>query len=81
MEASLKFNSLDPTHIKNLQSLVATDRFSTGESVLDLHAKDQSPYSGYGVGIRIEPGRQPDSRPKGYRAGFFADEPHFKHPH
>jgi D-lactate dehydrogenase (cytochrome) len=42
MEASLKFNSLDPTHIKNLQSLVATDRFSTGESVLDLHAKDQS---------------------------------------
>ena len=38
----MKFNSLDPTHVKNLQSLVAADRFSTGESVLDLHAKDQS---------------------------------------
>ena len=38
----MKFNSLDPTHVKNLQSMVATDRFSTGESVLDLHAKDQS---------------------------------------
>ena len=38
----MKFNSLDPIHIKNLQSMVATDRFSTGESVLDLHAKDQS---------------------------------------
>jgi D-lactate dehydrogenase (cytochrome) len=38
----LKFNSLNPTHIKHLQSLVAADRFSTGESVLDLHAEDQS---------------------------------------
>ncbi|MGD9182793.1 MAG: FAD-binding oxidoreductase, partial [Desulfobacterales bacterium] len=38
----MKFNSLNPTHVKNLQSMVATDRFSTGESVLDLHAKDQS---------------------------------------
>jgi D-lactate dehydrogenase (cytochrome) len=38
----LKFNSLNPTHIKHLQSLVAADRFSTGESILDLHAKDQS---------------------------------------
>jgi D-lactate dehydrogenase (cytochrome) len=38
----LKFNSLNPTHIKHLQSLVAADRFSAGESILDLHAKDQS---------------------------------------
>ena len=36
------FRSLDQNHIKHLQSLVAPDRFSTGESVLDLHAKDQS---------------------------------------
>jgi len=38
----LKFNSLNQSHIKKLQSLVAPERFSTGESVLDLHAKDQS---------------------------------------
>jgi D-lactate dehydrogenase (cytochrome) len=38
----LKFNSLNQTHVKHLQALVAPDRFSTGESVLDLHAKDQS---------------------------------------
>jgi len=38
----LKFNSLTETHIKALQSMVDADRFSTGESVLDLHARDQS---------------------------------------
>ena len=38
----MKFSSLNQNHIKHLQSLVATDRFSTGESILDLHAKDQS---------------------------------------
>jgi D-lactate dehydrogenase (cytochrome) len=38
----LKFSSVNQNHIKHLQSLVAPDRFSTGESVLDLHAKDQS---------------------------------------
>ena len=38
----MKFNSLNQSHIKKLQSLVAPERFSTGESVLDLHAKDQS---------------------------------------
>ncbi len=38
----MKFSSLNQNHIKHLQSLVAPDRFSTGESVLDLHAKDQS---------------------------------------
>jgi D-lactate dehydrogenase (cytochrome) len=38
----LKFNSLNQSHIKKLQSLVAPERFSTGESVLGLHAKDQS---------------------------------------
>jgi len=38
----LGFSSLDQNHIKHLQSLVDPDRFSTGESVLDLHAKDQS---------------------------------------
>jgi len=38
----LKFNSLNSTHVKDLQSMVAADRFSTGASVLELHAKDQS---------------------------------------
>jgi D-lactate dehydrogenase (cytochrome) len=41
----LKFNSLNQNHIKNLQSMVAPDRFSTGESVLDLHAVDQSQHA------------------------------------
>ena len=38
----MKFNSLDESHLKNLQAMVSPDRFSTGESVLDLHAVDQS---------------------------------------
>jgi len=38
----LKFNALNKTNIKDLQSMVPPDRISTGESVLDLHAKDQS---------------------------------------
>ena len=38
----MKFNSLTEGHIKALQSMVDADRFSTGESVLDLHARDQS---------------------------------------
>jgi D-lactate dehydrogenase (cytochrome) len=43
MEVSdLRFNALNQTHIKDLKSMVAGDRISTGESVLDLHAKDQS---------------------------------------
>ncbi len=38
----MKFNPLTPTHLENLKGMVASDRFSTGESVLDLHAKDES---------------------------------------
>ncbi len=38
----MKFNSLTKADVKTLQSMVDTDRFSTGESVLDLHARDQS---------------------------------------
>ena len=38
----MKFYSLNQSHIKHLKSIVDPDRFSTGESVLDLHAKDQS---------------------------------------
>jgi D-lactate dehydrogenase (cytochrome) len=41
----LKFSSLNQNHIKNLQSMVAADRFSTGDSVLDLHAVDQSQHA------------------------------------
>jgi D-lactate dehydrogenase (cytochrome) len=42
LEVKLKFNPLNQTHIENLKAMVALDRFSTGESVLDLHAKDES---------------------------------------
>jgi D-lactate dehydrogenase (cytochrome) len=38
----LKFNCLNKAHIKNLKAIVAADRFSTGESNLDLHSRDQS---------------------------------------
>ena len=38
----MNFNPLSDTHIKNLRAMVAEDRFSTGESVLELHAKDES---------------------------------------
>ncbi|UCF92721.1 MAG: FAD-binding oxidoreductase [Desulfobacterales bacterium] len=38
----MEFNPLNQTHIKSLQALVPTERLSTGESVLDLHAQDQS---------------------------------------
>jgi len=41
----LKFNPLNAIHLKNLRSLVPPDRFSTGDSVLDLHAKDQSKHA------------------------------------
>ena len=33
------------SHIKDLSTLVASERISTGESVLDLHAKDQSQHA------------------------------------
>jgi D-lactate dehydrogenase (cytochrome) len=38
----LNFSALSDTHLKNFQAMVAPDRFSSGNSILDLHAKDQS---------------------------------------
>ncbi|MGD9300877.1 MAG: FAD-binding oxidoreductase [Desulfobacterales bacterium] len=38
----MKYNSLAETDRKALQAMVEPDRFSTGESVLNLHARDQS---------------------------------------
>ena len=38
----MKFTSLTEAHIKALRAMVDADRFSTGQSVLDLHARDQS---------------------------------------
>jgi len=38
----LNFNPLSDAHLKNFQAMVAPDRFSTGDSILELHAKDQS---------------------------------------
>ncbi|MGD2184824.1 MAG: FAD-binding oxidoreductase [Desulfobacterales bacterium] len=41
----MNFSSLNQTHVEHLRTLVAPDRFSTGESVLDLHAKDESQHA------------------------------------
>ena len=41
-EVKLNFNPLTQTHLDCLKAMVAPDRFSTGESVLNLHAKDES---------------------------------------
>ena len=38
----MNFSTLSDTHLKNFQAMVAPDRFSSGDSILDLHAKDQS---------------------------------------
>jgi D-lactate dehydrogenase (cytochrome) len=38
----LNFNPIGAAHIRYLKTIVPDDRLSTGESVLDLHAKDQS---------------------------------------
>jgi len=38
----LKFNPVTEAHINALKSMVTPDRFSIGESNLDLHSKDQS---------------------------------------
>jgi D-lactate dehydrogenase (cytochrome) len=38
----LNYNSIETDHISYLRTIVPDDRLSTGESVLDLHAKDQS---------------------------------------
>ncbi|MEK6192753.1 MAG: hypothetical protein N2F24_00755, partial [Deltaproteobacteria bacterium] len=42
----MNFNTLNATHINDLKAMVSDDRFSTGESVLKLHAKDQSHHRG-----------------------------------
>jgi D-lactate dehydrogenase (cytochrome) len=39
---TMKFNRLTEKHIRTLKGMVDSDRFSVGESNLDLHAKDQS---------------------------------------
>ena len=38
----LRYKNLDPKDKENLKAFTAPDRFSTGQSVLDLHSKDQS---------------------------------------
>ncbi|MBW2175688.1 MAG: FAD-binding oxidoreductase [Deltaproteobacteria bacterium] len=42
----MNFNPLSTVHIQDLKAMVAADRFSTGASVLKLHAKDQSHHRG-----------------------------------
>jgi len=41
----LRFNPITDNNIEELSKLVPPDRISTGESVLDLHAKDQSQHA------------------------------------
>ena len=41
----MDFNSIESAHISYLKTIIPDDRLSTGESVLDLHAKDQSQHS------------------------------------
>jgi len=41
-EFTMEYAKLTKQNIKDLESMVEPDRFSTGESNLDLHAKDQS---------------------------------------
>ena len=38
----MNFSTLSDAHLKNFQAMVAPDRFSSGDSILDLHARDQS---------------------------------------
>jgi D-lactate dehydrogenase (cytochrome) len=44
-EDNLNFNALSSSGLRDLEAMVSKDRFSTGESVLDLHARDQSAHS------------------------------------
>jgi D-lactate dehydrogenase (cytochrome) len=44
-EDIVKFNPLSDVQLKELESMVSADRFSTGSSILDLHARDQSAHS------------------------------------
>ena len=66
LEDIVKFNPLSNTHLKELESMVSPDRFSTGVSILDLHAKDQSAH------LACRPERTVTSRewqrPSAYRA-------------
>jgi D-lactate dehydrogenase (cytochrome) len=41
----MNFTPVSPSHIKDLSLIITSDRISTGSSVLDLHAKDQSQHT------------------------------------
>lgn len=38
----MTYTTIDGNHIDDLRSMVVSDRISTGDSILDLHARDQS---------------------------------------
>jgi len=44
-EVDVRFNPLSDMHLSHLRTLVDPERFSVGDSVLDLHAKDQSQHA------------------------------------
>lgn len=41
----MNFTTITPSHIEDLAGIVSSDRVSTGSSILDLHAKDQSQHA------------------------------------
>ncbi|MBW2169573.1 MAG: FAD-binding oxidoreductase [Deltaproteobacteria bacterium] len=51
---------LTKRHIKDLESIVGPKRLSTGESNLELHAKDQSQHPGTRPEAVIWPGNRDD---------------------
>jgi len=54
----MKFNRLDEADIRELSSMVPSDRFSTGESNLRLHSRDQSRHCGISPEAVIWPNDQ-----------------------
>lgn len=56
----MQFSMLTKRHIKDLESIVGPKRLSTGESNLELHAKDQSQHPGTRPEAVIWPGNRDD---------------------
>ncbi len=48
-------NRVTTEDLEFLKSLVGTSRFSTGESILDLHSRDESHYKGYRPDVVVWP--------------------------
>ncbi|NIS70058.1 MAG: FAD-binding protein, partial [Proteobacteria bacterium] len=49
------FNHIQAGDLESLSSLVGTDGVSTGESILDLHSRDESYHKGYRPDVVVWP--------------------------